>query len=394
MLRVLSGVGKRLSLRAIVPFILVGTGSFMIFAWKLSTLTPGLSKDEVSQRSASSSIKAIFSNPVNAPHKLLQHFFMKLEPGHIGYLRLPSVICALIICFCFFKLASGWFGRIIGLFASLIFATLPLLVILARQATPEILFFSPVIFIWLTMWLTKPDSRKSVAWIILLLSFSLLVYTPGVLLWGLAGLAIARKRIIQAVSLVPRWISALGLLLVLSNIAALIYSGLKHHGVLKSIVLIPSNTGALSLFKNIGWMILSLFIRTGTNSPFVLARIPILNILLLGLLVFGVYAMQGVAKLKAFSLAGSIIFGVIFAGLNNNIAILAFGLPAAGMFIAAGLRYLYIEWRSIFPRNPVPKTFALAFIAAVTLSQLYFGLRYSLIAWPHSQQTRSVYMLK
>jgi hypothetical protein len=139
---------------------------------------------------------------------------------------------------------------------------------------------------------------------------------------------------------------------------------------------------------------LSLFVKTGSSNPLIVGRLPILNILLLALLVFGVYAMQGAARAKAILLALSVLFAVIAAGVNNNLLMLAFGLPAIGIFMAAGLRYLYIEWRSVFPRNPVPKTFALVLIAVVTATQLYFGLHYSLIAWPHAAPTRATYVLK
>jgi hypothetical protein len=74
--------------------------------------------------------------------------------------------------------------------------------------------------------------------------------------------------------------------------------------------------------------------------------------------------------------------------------ILGLCLPALAILSAAGLRYLYIEWRSIFPRNPLPLSFALVIISLLVGLQVAYGLRYSLVAWPHLAATKQLYVLK
>jgi succinate dehydrogenase/fumarate reductase cytochrome b subunit len=59
-----------------------------------------------------------------------------------------------------------------------------------------------------------------------------------------------------------------------------------------------------------------------------------------------------------------------------------------------GLRYLFIEWRRVFPRNPMAKYFAIALMFGLILIHVFFGIRYSLLAWPSSADTRQTYMLK
>jgi hypothetical protein len=90
----------------------------------------------------------------------------------------------------------------------------------------------------------------------------------------------------------------------------------------------------------------------------------------------------------------SVILAILLAALQEDIAYLGLAVPALAIAVSAGLRYLYVEWRGIFPRNPVPKTFAMVLIAAVTLSQLYYGVNYCLHAWPNSTSVRNVYVLK
>jgi hypothetical protein len=100
------------------------------------------------------------------------------------------------------------------------------------------------------------------------------------------------------------------------------------------------------------------------------------------------------ARNKALALASAILFAILAAGLNNNLRLLALGLPAVGIFMAAGLRYLYIEWRSVFPRNPIPKSLAWLLMVLVVSVQLIYGLSYSLIAWPHTDATKTTYVVK
>lgn len=62
--------------------------------------------------------------------------------------------------------------------------------------------------------------------------------------------------------------------------------------------------------------------------------------------------------------------------------------------MAAGLRYLYIEWRHVFPLNPFAHSMALGLISLVVAASLLYGARYSLTAWPHSAEAKSSYVLK
>lgn len=381
--------------RSILAYALIAAVSAIVLIWGLTSLNPGLSPTEGLARADSSTFRMIYSNPINGPLKLLQHLISKSGASPIVSLRLSSVMVGLFFGFCFYKLAVGLFGRVIGLLGSLIFISLPLFVIAARQGSTEIIFFAPICLMWLYAWLNKAGSSKRNAWLCLLLAAALLSYTPGLIWWMAGSFVLCRKRIISAIAEVPSALSAAGFILSGLIIVPLITSLIKHPAIIKHLFLVPDKwLPPIQIAKNIGWMLLALFYRAPYHDPLILDRLPLLNVLLLALLIFGIYAMQAAARTKAYGLGLAIIFAVLAAGLNNRIALLALGLPALAVFICAGLRYLYIEWRAIFPLNPVPKTFALIFISAVVVSQLYFGLQYALVAWPNSPATKTVYVLK
>lgn len=386
---------RSVSLRGMAAYLFGLVIVFYVFFWRLSSLTDGLGPAEIAARAGAASLRAVYSDPINGPHKLLQYLFDQVAPGSIFGLRLASIIFGMALAFCFYKLAVSWFGRAIGLFGSLFFLSLPLFVISARQASAEIMLFSPIALMWLYVWLNKKGNRKSLAWLSLLAAAALLLYTPGMLWWTAAAIILGRKRLVASVSAVPTWLSTLGLLFSAALITPLVISIINNPELIRKLALLPVHWAApLQAIKDIGLMGLSIFFKTPETNPLIIGRLPILNVLLIALLIFGIYAMQAVARAKAGLLLINIAFAVLAAGINDNPILLAFGLPAAAILISAGLRYLYIEWRSIFPRNPVPRSFALILIAGVTASQLYFGLRYALVAWPHSAATQSSYVLK
>jgi hypothetical protein len=141
-------------------------------------------------------------------------------------------------------------------------------------------------------------------------------------------------------------------------------------------------------------MALAVFVKSPYHSTFILGRLSILSIVQTALLVFGVYALWKAAKPKLLVLLAAAGFAVIAAGVYDQLSVLALGLPAAAVIICAGLRYLYIEWRSVFPRNPLARTLAYSLLWALVAVQVLFGIRYSVLAWPNTVATKHVYVLK
>jgi hypothetical protein len=383
----------------IALYPLVGYGAlvvlvFFLFFWHMSSYTQGLSPAESTARNGSLSLHNIYNNPVNAPYKFLQYLFLKISPHSLASLKIVPALMACVFGFCFYKLSSSWFGKLVGIFGTLIFISLPIFVISARQATAEIMLFSTISLMWLYIWFKKPKANKPMAWLALCAVIGLLLYTPGIIWLLVACAAILHKKLLNTSAEMPRltWVSGPAITLIL--ILPLVISGISHPDSIKQLLLIPGSwLPATELAKNFAWSIAAIFLRAPLH-PFVIGNLPILNVVASVLAIFGIYAMQAAARAKTLWLSALLIFGIIAAGINDNIAFLALGLPAFAIFISAGLRYLYIEWRAIFPRNPVPKTFALFLIAAVVFSQVYYGVMYSLVAWPHTTATRQVYVLK
>ncbi len=371
--------------------IILGFGFF----YRLGSSTSGLSQAELNYKNSALSLRSIYHNPINAPHKLLEYGLSHIGSNSWFMLRLTSVLFAIIFILSFYIIAKNWFGRTIGLLSSLLFFSLPIFIIAARQASAEIMFFCPLALMARYYWLTRSGGDKTLPWLILIITCALAIYVPGVVWLLIGAVIINRTKLSAVISQLPNWLVSLGVAIFIVMLVPAALAIFHDWRLVRDFALIPAHWPLpLQLLKNLGWMLSALVVKTPYYSALIIGRLPILDIIQIALLVFGVYAMWVAAKAKALTLALFIAFSVVVAAINNNVSLLILGLPAIGIFMAAGLRYLYIEWRSVFPTNPIPRTLAMVLITALVIAQLAFGLSYAVVAWPHSLATKSAYVLE
>lgn len=355
----------------------------------------GLSPTEGAARTDSQTIKSILDNPLDAPHKLITLGLHHSGFNGIAALRFSSAFFAILFLISFYSLAKSWFGRTVSLLSvTLLFGT-PLVIVMARQASAGIMLLSPVVFIALYNWLIRTKKHKSWAWMSLLVAGGLFIYTPGLVWWLAAAVIISRQKIIEALERVPRRLVAASLAIF---VILLIPAGIAIFNdwhLARSFAALPGHwRPPLDIIKSLVWMLAGLLIRMPYHSQLIVGRLPILDIIQIGLLVFGLYAMWSAARSRTLALVSGIAFAVLAAGINDNPIFLVFSLPSIAVFMAAGLRYLYIEWRNVFPSNPIPKSLALVLMICLITVQLIYGMTYSLVAWPHSLDTKNSYVLK
>jgi hypothetical protein len=368
---------------------------FFLYFWNLGTLTPGLSQHEATARSQSSYLNTIKNNPINAPHKLLQYFFH--FTGHHGafWMRSVSVLFALAFVAGFFILARKWFGNTIGLVSTVAFASLPWTIILARCAAPDIMYFTPIVVLLSYTLLCSSKQKQPLIWFAFVCLSAFAIYTPGVIWLVLIGSVVCRKKLTKIITELPKTYVAAGFALFLFLLLPLLISTYFHHDVLKDLLLIPDHFSSLrTVLTSIAWMASTLFVKAHTNSDYIVGRLAILIILQTVLGAIGLYALFKSNVRRALFTLFSCLASIIFAGINGNIVLLCFGVLAVVFLNAVALRFLCIKWFRVFPLNPLPRTFATILIILLITSQVAFGIRYSLYAWPHTPSTRHSYVIK
>lgn len=372
---------------------------FILFCWlylfRLGTLTVGLSQAEKQAAANSSSLTNILHDPIYAPHKLLQLGLREVFGYHPWSLRAASVIFAAIFLMCFYHLCSRWFGRLIGMVSTIALASAPWVTLLGRSATPSIMLLIPALLLFSYYWFARAKKRVFLSWLFFCFCVGVSLYVPG-LTWLLGvGLIINRRSLIFSLKRIKLSRIMAGSLLVLVLLAPLLLAFVKTPSLLHHWLLIPVGwIGISALLKNFGWAVSSLFFRTRHHLEWIIGRTPILMVLSSALAVFGAYAMSLQARQKLYAITALVAFGCLAAALNGNYVYLSYCLVPLMLLAAAGLRFLFLQWQSVFPRNPLPRYFAYGLIILLTLGQIAYGVRATIYAWPHTSDTKSTFVLK
>src|SRR5665647_518804 len=99
-------------------------GGFLLY--RLGTLVPGLSAVELAARASASSGKLIIKNPLNLPHKLIQYGFISFGLTGAFWMRLASVIFAIIIIVGFYRIIRTWYSVRVALLTTFLLLSSPM----------------------------------------------------------------------------------------------------------------------------------------------------------------------------------------------------------------------------------------------------------------------------
>ncbi|MBI5906436.1 glycosyltransferase family 39 protein [Candidatus Saccharibacteria bacterium] len=395
MFKVVSRRLSRQTLRNVLGVLSVVSGIYLLYIWRLGTLTPGLSLSESAARQLSSKLGYISDNPINAPLRLLQYLAQNL--GHHGafYMRFASVVFMMIFVICLYLLLKTWFGRLIGFFGTLLMIGTPWFILMARSATGTVMLLAPLAIIASFLWLTSSKKQPRLAWVTLVCVCAISLYIPGLVWFTLAAGLMRRRELLANLKQNGPIVISLSAILAIAIIVPLVLAISRDLSIVKQLLLIPNHwQGVIGSLKSIAWSVLALFWHTPYHIDMIIGRLHLLSITQVALAAIGVYAMWINARKETYSLLAILAASIIFSGLNANLELLTLAILAVCIFATAGLRYLYVEWRGVFPRNPIPKVLALSLIGLVIGVHLMLGVRYSLIAWPHTTATHSLYVIK
>ncbi|HVO86196.1 MAG TPA: glycosyltransferase family 39 protein [Candidatus Binatia bacterium] len=379
--------------RTLVVYSSVWVAVAILFLWSLGTQPAGLSPAELVTKQTSN-LTALGNNVFYAPWRLMQDLFLHINPHSSFLMRLPSVIFGLSFLAVFYWLLAGWLGKPIAILSTALLGVTPLYLLLSRDGTPRVLNMSLLALVGGYVWITRSKGSAR-AWIGFGLAIVLCLYVPGLIWFLLIGAAMKRRSIAAALRNGTARPGSIFLACLLILLLPIVITLVREPRLVRAYLLIPTHFGEpLQQLKNFGWMIWSLFIQTGQHETLILGRLPILDAAQIGLMVFGGYVMWTRLKSPLYWLIGTVLLSCLLAGLNNNFYLLAISLPFLAILVAMGLRYLFIEWVHIFPRNPLPRYFAITLMAAVVLIHVFYGVRYGLAAWPHSLAVNHLYVLK
>ncbi len=368
---------------------------YYLYVFKLGTIVSGLSQAEATSVANSSSLSTIWDNPIYAPHKLLQLGLREVFGYSPASVRMASVLFAGVFLLCVFVLCRRWFGQLIAVVATIILGALPWVSLLGRSATPSVMLLVGSLLLVTYYYFARSQKRIFRSWLIFCVSVGLALYTPGLAWILLAGIAINRRSLIFNTKRLSKLKLAAGVLLILLLISPLLWAFVRTPALLHHWLLIPvSWIGITAFAKNLGWALGSLFIRLPEHLEWTIGRLPVFTILISTLAVFGGYAMSLQARQKLYAIVALLFFGCLASAANGNYIYLTFCVIPMALLAAAGLRFLFLQWQAVFPRNPIPRYFAYGLIVLLAIGQFAFGARSTIYAWPHTSDTKAIFVLK
>jgi hypothetical protein len=369
------------------------SGLFAILAtalyWRLGSLLPGYSQEELSTYQASLDIGTLLDNPLNAPFLLLVRGLLYLNPDSLLMTRIAATLFGIVLLGLFCWLLRQWHDNKTAVIGTLLFGLSAWFLHTARMGTPEILMSGVLVLTACGFWLKQRGS-----WLALLACFvvaTLYLYVPGMVWFIIAGILWQWKTVDQAFKKHLLAVS-LGGLVLLAAMVPLGWAIYKDMDLLFTWLGLPATfPNIVDVLKNIAAVPYHLIVANSSQPTLWLGRAPVLDVFSAGMFVMGTYLyLRTIRLLRTPLFITILVLGIILIGLGGPVS-LSVIMPFVYLVAAAGIGYLLSQWLTVFPRNPIAKSLGILLIASVVgLVGVYHFYHY-FIGWPEAQATHDVY---
>ncbi len=362
---------------------------FGVFTF-VSLIPTQAAQEEHAHIEQSSSLKEIFSNPVNAPYKIATYALTSISPS-VRMARAISFVFYMAACIAMFYALKHWHTTQASILTTISFATNAIVLSAGRLGAPAITTMSFFIFSSMLLWQVHSKSNKIVP-VIVLLSLAALLYVPGAVWFFIIVAVVYGDKIKRLFRNVKRPAIFIGAVLALALMSPLLYSFAQNTDYLKEWLLLPQQIEWSNLPRSI-LRVPSAFVYRMPVEPLVnIARLPVFDIATGVFFLIGLNAYLRKLRLdRTRVMIGAALVAIIIGGFGQTLLAVIMLLPFAYAVIAAGIEYLLDEWFSVFPRNPVARSFGVILITCTLLFSTYYQLTRFFVVWPQTPQTRSTY---
>lgn len=363
-----------------------------LFLYKIDTLLPGLSNNEIAQIQKTSTPSALIENPIGLPHKTVQFIAHKSGLSPIVAIRAASTILAMIVALAFYYVLSNWYTKRIAVLGTLLFVTSSSFLNVARSGTDLINYSLLFLAFACVIWLQKSD-RKAAPLIVSGLILLSLIYTPG-MIWFVAPLLVWKFRWIVRI-LKTQKIYTLILISVITILAItpLVYGIAKDPSLVWTYLGLPNELPTpIEFIKNLSLLPLRLFAINTEGYEFWLGRLPFISWFTTVMFAIGIFAYFFKRKLdRTWSIIFIFAVGAFFISLNGPVDV-SLLIPFIYLIAAGGIALMLQQWFTVFPRNPFARTISLLMMSAAIGLSIFFSLRQYFVAWPNTPETKEIYI--
>jgi hypothetical protein len=355
------------------------------------TLLPSLAADsEIRAAEASESLSTIWSDPLNAPHKLATYAATSLVPT-VRAVRAVSFLIFAATCIAFFLALRFWHSTETATITTLAFATNAIVLAVSRLGTPLVSLMSIFIFVSFLLWQLHSRSNRFLP-IILLITSGIMLYTPGAPWFALLLVIVYWDRLKPFLRAMKRPALLTGLLIALIISTPLLWHFTNQPSAIREWLLLPSQLELGNILRNILRVPSAFIYRMPVDPLLNIARLPVFDIASGMIFLVGLNAYRQKIRLdRTRILAASGLLGMLLGALGSTTIAVVMLLPFAYTVIAAGVEYLLTTWFSVFPKNPIAKSFGTVILFTVILFSSYYQLTRFFVVWPQTLETREVY---
>ena len=363
-----------------------------LYIYKLGSLTSGTLASEKQVLTSANNLSSILENPVNAPYKLVLYGISYVSSS-ITTFRLISVAISLLSIVLFYRIAKHFYGKRHAMLTTAMYACSSVLLATSRQIGPSIMLLALFVLI-VCGYSIRFNRFKSGSWFLTGLVIAVSLYIPGMLYFILAGSIWQFKRIRKAFDSIKPVVLAGTVVLVVALISPIFLAIYKEPAIIKDLLGLPRDfDGLITSLKTFASVPLGLFLYAPENVGLRLGHQPTLNLFEAGLFVLGVYsAFKSFSLDRARMLLGVATITMLWASVSANYEHTFVLIPFVYMLIGSGLNWLNNTWRSVFPTNPLARTFATSLLVVGVIISCAFHLNRYFIAWPNNDRTESVYI--
>jgi hypothetical protein len=388
---------QRFLFRAWRPALLLvslGSLAYLLYFHQLGSLLPGYAAEEHSSYTAASNWHDIVGNPLNAPYKVT--LFILSTISHQGLLltRVSAALWGVAAVIIFYCIARSWYGFRVAFLSTAIFATSGGFLHFARLGTPAILQMGLLLLLGLTIWHRRAPRLHPYLTYVVVTTFSLLLYIPGMIWFEALLLVLMYTRIVRHWNRSANVHQILWPLLAAALLLPLGWSIMKHTNLLLPLLGFSDSLHSLThVGGNLWHTLLTIGIQSTANPLLWLGRSPLLNAteLILGALGAYYYLYQQ-RSARSLLLAGIAVIGIVLISLGGNITIACI-IPVLYLIIASGLNHFLDRWLTVFPRNPIARGTGTLIICIMLFFSSFYHVRAYFVAWPHNPATKQTFRL-
>ncbi len=373
--------------RFILSLLFVVVAASLILLPKLGSLIPATTQAEQPYTLNISVKENLIEYPFFLPERAIQAALLYTSNGSGTYLRLVSVIFAVISLVLMYWLLSIWYTRRVALLSILMLGTSGLFLHQARWAEPEVMYLTVIPTILVGTILLK-KKRYDHLWPLTIFALTMLLYLPGAWVLVTFFLLLNYKKIHKTFKYLSNSLRFTSLLALIIPLLPLSYSFWKSPWLLTTWVGLPEQgLNAQAVLRNLYEIPKQLFV-TGPDDPLRwLSGTPVLDAITIALTVIGIYSFRsGLYPLRWRVLGMLSLVSIVLISLGGPVS-LSLLLPLVYIFAGNGLALLLQQWFTIFPRNPFARGVGISAVVILVLVACSYQLTRYYIAWPHAPAT-------